>query len=239
MKKHNYFRKLIPVYAMILVTFILIGYFGSKAITVFSENSPVTGRTCIIIDPGHGGEDGGATSCNGVLESNINLEISLRLNDLLHLLGYDTYMIRTTDISIYKEGNSIAAKKVSDLKERVRIVNNTENALLISIHQNTFTDSRYSGAQVFYGTAVKSKDLAVLLQTTLISALNPTSNRQPKKADGVYLMQNIQCAGVLVECGFISNPEEAARLCDRDYQNKLCCVLAATVSNFLDRQEID
>ena len=122
---------------------------GSRAVTVMVESAPISRQSCIIVDPGHGGEDGGATSCTGILESAYNLSISMRLNDLLHLLGYDTKLIRSSDTSIYTQGKTIAQKKVSDLKERVRIVNETENALLLSIHQNHFSDARYSGSQVF------------------------------------------------------------------------------------------
>ena len=179
--------------------------------------------------------DGGATSCTGVLESQINLEIALRLNDLLHLLGCDTVMIRTTDTSVYIEGTTIAAKKVSDLKERVRIVNGTENAVLVSIHQNTFSDSRYSGAQVFYGGANNSRDLARALQSAFSQSVNPGSSRKCKKADSVYLMQNISCTGILVECGFLSNPREEALLRSPEYQQKLCCVIGSALTVFLEK----
>ena len=137
-------------YSLTITGVLLTAHWGSKAVTVISEKIPLEREHCIIIDAGHGGVDGGATSCTGRLESTYNLEISLRLNDLFHLLGYDTRMIRTTDISVYTKGESIAQKKISDLKERVRIANETPNALLLSIHQNNFSDSRYSGAQIFY-----------------------------------------------------------------------------------------
>ena len=122
---------------------------------------------------------------------------------------------------------------MSDLKERVSIVNSTPNAMLLSIHQNNFSDSRYSGAQVFYADTQGSERLAKVLQCALISSLNKGSNRKCKKSDGVYLMEHISCPGILVECGFLSNPEEEARLRSRDYQQKLCCVIASTVSSFL------
>jgi N-acetylmuramoyl-L-alanine amidase len=206
---------------------------GSKAITAFSQNSPVKDRTTIIIDAGHGGVDGGATSCTGVLESNINLEIALRLSDLMHLIGLPTKMIRSTDRSAYTSGNTIAAKKVSDLKERVKIINETPNAYLISIHQNYFTDGRYNGAQVFYPKTEGSEELAKQLQDQFRSVLNPGSHRQAKRSSGVYLMEHIQCPGILVECGFLSNSNEEYLLRDNTYQRKLCAVIASTVSNYL------
>lgn len=227
-------RQLVLLYLLTIFGMLAGIIFGNRAVTVISEGLPIDRSSCIIIDAGHGGVDGGATSCTGKLESAFNLEIALRLDDLFHLLGYETAMIRTTDISVYTKGETIAQKKVSDLKERVRICNETENALLLSIHQNNFSDSRYSGAQVFYASTEGSQQLANSLQDAWKAALNPGSNRQTKKADGVYLMEHINCPGILVECGFLSNPEEEAKLRSAEYQKRLCCVIAATVSNFLD-----
>lgn len=225
-------RSLTVIYFLTVLVFLTSIVCGNRAVTVVSENLPIERGVCFIIDPGHGGEDGGATSCTGKLESAYNLEIALRLNDLMHFLGYKTIMIRTSDISVYTKGETIAQKKVSDLKERVRICNDTENALLLSIHQNNFSDSRYSGAQVFHAATDGSAVLAKTLQSELIRTLNPESHRQVKKADGIYLMEQIQCPGVLIECGFLSNPEEEAKLRSQEYQKQLCCVIAATVVSY-------
>lgn len=221
-------------YILIICIFISATYFGSETVSALSGLIPVEREHTIIIDAGHGGVDGGATSCTGVLESKINLDIALRLNDLCNLLGYKTRMIRTSDVSIHTAGETIAAKKVSDLKERVRIVNETENGILVSIHQNTFSDSRYSGAQVFYASAGESRELAEAMQRALIQKVNPGSSRMCKKSDGVYLMDQIVQTGILVECGFLSNPSEEAKLRSADYQKQLCCVMVATMANFLD-----
>ena len=223
----------VAVYILVIGAFLFLVKWGSEAVTTAVESRPVPRKHCIIVDAGHGGVDGGATSCTGKLESSFNLEISLRLNDLLHLLGYDTRMIRTTDTSVYTKGETIAQKKISDLKERVRIINETEKALLLSIHQNNFSDGKYSGAQVFYGKAGQSEPLAKALQSAFVSSLNPGSKRQCKKSEGVYLMEHIDCTGVLIECGFLSNVQEEAKLRTPEYQKKLCCVIAATVSSFL------
>jgi len=222
-------------YTLVFCIFVSATYLCSETTDVIAEMIPVARKNTIVIDAGHGGEDGGATSCSGKLESAYNLEIALKLNDLMHLLGNDTVMVRTTDCSVYTEGDSIARKKISDLKQRVKLVNETENAILISIHQNTFSDSRYSGAQVFYGREETSRELADELQQSLVQTLNPGSSRRSKAADGIYLMQKINCPGVLVECGFLSNPEEEAKLRNPEYQKKLCCVIAASVGNFLDQ----
>ena len=220
-------------YCGILLMTLLAAHYGNRMVTVLAESQSIEGRTTIVIDPGHGGVDGGATSCTGILESRFNLEIALRLNDLLRFLGHDTVMIRTADISVYTKGETIAAKKASDLKERVRIVNEQDNALLLSIHQNNFPDSRYAGAQVFYAHTPGSQILAKKLQTDLVKYLNPGSRRLEKKSNGVYLMEHIKCPGVLIECGFLSNPEEEANLRREDYQQKLCAVIASTVCEYL------
>lgn len=226
----------LPFYLLTVILFIGIAMWGSRTTTTIAQNRPVERENTIVIDAGHGGIDGGATSCSGVLESKLNLDIALKLEAIMQLLGFDTVMIRTTDTSIYTEGNTIASQKVSDLKERVRIVNETPNAILISIHQNTFPDGRYSGAQVFYSGAENSRELAQAMQTNFNQTLCRGSNRKIKKANGVYLMQNINATGVLLECGFITNPEEEAKLRSDEYQIKLCCVIASTVSSFLHSQ---
>ncbi len=228
MKKSNYVAFL-PFYLLVIILAIGIAAAGSDAVTAFYQNTPVERQHCIIIDAGHGGVDGGATSCTGVLESHLNLEIALKLEPLLQLLGYETKMIRTTDISIYTQGNTIASQKVSDLKERVRIANETEKAIYISIHQNTYPDSRYGGPQVFYGNS-QSAQLAQSLQTNLNNTLG--THRKSKKGSGVYLLEHMECTGLLLECGFMSNPTEEAKLRDNTYQLQLCAIIASTLSSF-------
>lgn len=221
-----------PVYLLTAAMVFFIVIAGSRVVTTVAENQPILREKVIVIDAGHGGEDGGATSCSGVLESQLNLEIALRLDALLHLLGYETKMIRTSDVSIYTEGNTIAAKKVSDLHNRVKIVNETEDALLVSIHQNIFADSRYSGAQVFYNRVKGAGELAQQLQTAFVASINPESNRKIKPSTGVYLMEHIQKPGILVECGFLSCPEEEAKLRTGEYQRKICCVIATSLAQY-------
>ncbi|MBR4972557.1 MAG: N-acetylmuramoyl-L-alanine amidase, partial [Oscillospiraceae bacterium] len=176
MKYPFYIRKFWCLYLLVGMIAIAVTVGADRAVTTIAENTPIEREQIIVIDAGHGGEDGGAVSCSGALESHINLQIALRLNDLLHLLGYETIMIRSTDISVYTEGSTIAARKVSDLKQRVRTVNQTKNAILISIHQNTFPDGKYSGAQVFYNQNVSAKELAERMQQTFVSHLNIGSN---------------------------------------------------------------
>ena len=226
-------RRWFAVYPLTILAFLACVRWGSHAVSTFSENAPISRNSCILIDAGHGGVDGGASSVAGIPESRYNLEISLRLEDLFHLLGYETAMIRREDVSIYTKGETIAQKKISDLKERVRIANERPNCLLLSIHQNHFPDPRYSGAQVFYPKTQGSKELAARLQTALCTTLDPSNHRQAKQSSGVYLMDRITCTGVLIECGFLSNPAEEAKLRSAGYQQKLCAVIATTVGSFL------
>lgn len=223
---------MIPIYLAVCSIFFLLTAAGSRAVTVMTENAPVTERVCIIIDAGHGDPDGGAVSCTGVLESVINLQISQRLQDLLHLLGYETMMTRTTSSSVYTQGDTIGEKKVSDLKERVRMVDSVEDGILLSIHQNHYSDSRYGNAQMFWANTPGSQELAKCLQNAFVSHLNPGSNRAAKKCQGIYLMEHVKCPAVLVECGFLSNPAEEAKLRQAEYQKRICCVIATALYDF-------
>lgn len=190
----------------------------------------------IIIDPGHGGEDGGATGVNGARESELNLAISLKLRSLLQLCGIEPIMVRQTDISVYSQGaQSISEKKVSDIRNRVKLVNDTPNALLVSIHQNSFPDSRYDGAQVFYADNSGSQSLAAQMQALLRQTLDLNNRREAKPAaSSIYLMNHINCTAVLIECGFLSNVEEEARLTTDPYQTQIAAVIAASLVQHLE-----
>lgn len=220
-------------YTFVILLFLIGTAVGNQAITTVAAMMPMERKHHIVIDAGHGGEDGGAISCSGKNESGINLQISLRLNDLFHLLGYDTVMIRVTDTAVYTKGETIAQKKVSDLKHRVQIVTNTPDACLISIHQNTFPESQYSGAQVFYAKTQGSDLLAEQLQNDFTATVNPGSNRKAKQGSGIYLLDKITVPGILVECGFLSNAHEEAKLRTPEYQKQLCCVIASSAARFL------
>lgn len=235
-------KKMLPFYAAALLLAFVCAVLASESVTVLtgawnlSEQPAV--RT-VVVDPGHGGEDGGAVSASGVLESGLNLEISLKLRDLLRFLGIPVVMTREEDISIHNpESETASEKKVSDLRNRVRLVNDTPNAVLVSIHQNMFPEAQYFGAQVFYAGTGGSQALAEQLQGLFDTELDPTNHRQAKASLTVYLMKNIHCPGVLVECGFLSNPEEAQRLQTPDYQKKLAAVIAAGLQDVLELSSV-
>ena len=193
----------------------------------------------LIIDPGHGGEDGGALSASGHAESAVNLDIALRLDQIMGFYGVPTMLTRDSDISIHDEkARTLREKKVSDLHNRVAQVNSIENATLISIHQNSFPNYRYHGAQVFYGGEAGSQELAKCIQESIQSALDPENNRTPQRVQRtVYLMKNVSCRAVLVECGFLSNPEEEKLLQEKAYQMTLAMVLGASYLQSGETQE--
>ena len=188
----------------------------------------VTRAAPLILDAGHGGEDGGAVSVTGVPESRVNLEIVQKLRDTLALYGVDPVVLREEDVSLHDpEASTLREKKRSDLKNRVRAVEAVEGGALLSIHQNSYPGSQYRGAQVFYAPTGGSRELAELLQTALREELQPDNGRKAKPIpESVYLMNHVSCPAVLVECGFLTNPEEEALLRDGGYQRQLAAVLA-------------
>lgn len=182
----------------------------------------------VVIDAGHGGEDGGAVSISGAIESKINLDVALRLDELFGFLGVDSVLLRDSDISLHdSNARTLREKKVSDLKNRVLMIESFDNPILISIHQNTYPNSKYHGAQVFYSNEEMSLPLAQITQKVLKDVLDPNNSRQPTSVpESVYLMNHISCKAVLVECGFLSNPQEDALLQTKEYQTKLAVSLA-------------
>ena len=183
----------------------------------------------LILDAGHGGEDGGAVSITGVPESQINLAIVLKLRDVLGLYGVDPVVLREEDISLHdSEAGTLREKKRSDLKNRVALVEEVEGGTLLSIHQNTYPGSRYHGTHVFYAPTEGSQKLAEHFQNSIKIALQPDNERAVKQIpDTVYIMNHVTCPAVLIECGFLTNPGEEALLRDEDYQRKLSAVIAA------------
>lgn len=185
----------------------------------------------LVIDPGHGGEDGGAVSLTGAAESQINLSIARKLEDLLALYGTMPVMLRREDVSLHdKDAKTLREKKVSDLHNRVAMIRETEEPVLLSIHQNSYPEARYHGAQVFYAPTTGSRELAEHLQEVLIAGLDPDNRRTAKLIpDSIYLMNHITCPAVLVECGFLTNPNEEALLQQDSYQRRIALSLTSAL----------
>ena len=194
------------------------------------DDVPVT----VVIDPGHGGEDGGAVSPGGVAEGQINLAVSLRVSDLLRFAGQRTRLTREEDVTICDEGlDTMRQRKSSDLKNRVKLVEETENAVLLSIHQNSLPSSPVThGAQVFWNRQEGAEDLAASVQEALNTGINAGNEKHPRQIpDSIYLMKHITAPGILVECGFLSNEPETGRLQDPSYQLRLAAAIAAGCLN--------
>ena len=190
----------------------------------------VTGQArTLILDAGHGGEDGGAVAPNGTPESRINLAVVLKMDELLGFYGVSPVLLRDADRSLHDEGaETLREKKVSDLKNRAAAIEQTANAVLISVHQNSYPEQKYRGSQVFFAPTEGSQPLAQHIQQTLRTGLQPDNTRETKEIpDTVYLMNHVTCPAVLVECGFLTNPEECLLLQDEGYQRKLAAVLTA------------
>ncbi len=188
------------------------------------------GKTVWVIDAGHGGEDGGAVAVDGSKESDMNLAIARRLDALLVLLGEETRMTRTEDISIHDgSASTLREKKRSDLENRVELVNSTQGAILVSIHQNSLPSSkRTQGAQVFYGKKEGSAELANTVQRALNQTVNAGNEKTKKAIDAsIFLMKNVTAPAILIECGFLSNESETALLKSGEYQQKLAVVIAS------------
>ena len=198
-----------------------------------TENRPV-----IVLDAGHGGEDGGAVGVNGVEEKTVNLAIALFVREKLEAAGYPVKMIRETDTAVGDTTlSTLNERKRSDILYRTQIVNETENCIFVSIHQNFFEQSQYSGAQMFYAsTNKKSESLARSLQNSFVQFLQPENTREIKQCGKeLFLCYYSENPTVMAECGFLSNPDEAALLNTEGYQNKVAFTLYSGIMNYLEQ----
>lgn len=192
------------------------------------------GPRTVVVDAGHGGEDGGAVAADGTVESGLNLAIARRVRDLLTFAGVPTTVTREGDAAIYDPGSAtLREKKVSDLHNRVALVNELPGAVLLSIHQNSLPSSPSTrGAQVFWNRQEGAEELASSIQESLNGAVNAGHEKKAAQVpSSVYLMKEITAPGVLVECGFLSNAAETEQLKDPAYQTKLAAAIAAGVLN--------
>lgn len=223
-------------YLSVLLSFIFIVFSllyckiqQTSSDNIYHQNFPV-----LIIDAGHGGEDGGAIADDGTLEKNINLEISLKLSDIMSVFGYKTKSIRKIDTDLHTEGDTIRQRKISDINHRFDIMNSYDNCLYVSVHQNKFIDSRIHGAQTFYSpNNDESKTLADFVQKSIASQLQPDNKRVIKKSGtDIFLLYNATKPTVMVECGFISNQEELTNLKDNNYQQQMALSIAFGIINY-------
>lgn len=192
-------------------------------------------RPQIALDAGHGGMDGGCVSVNGVSEKGLNLDIVLTERELLNIMGYDVVLTREEDRSIYDDGvEGLAKQKQSDMKNRLAIFEACDG-IALSIHQNQFTDSRYSGAQMFYSRRnSEGERLAASMQRQFVSLLQPENQRETKPVDDeLYLLDKTDTPTVMIECGFLSNPDEAAKLEEEGYRRQVAFTVMTGVLDYM------
>lgn len=207
-------------------------------ITVYSDRVSASSDNVLpptlVIDAGHGGFDGGAISDDGTKESDINLAIALRLESIVRFCGQRTVMTRWDDS---KKTDLISYSEHEDLKARVELANSTEHPILISIHQNYYPTAQPKGAQVLYSGFRGSEELGKLIQSNLVSQLDPENRRLAAPAPSeLYLTANTRCPAILLECGFMSNNFEVLKLKDSTYQNALAVVVAASYLTYISGQ---
>lgn len=238
MKAERFFyMKFILLSGILLISAAVIGNVvnqGNAGVFAAADRNDM----CIIVDPGHGGEDGGCVSADGILEKKLNLEVSYKVSEILKAMGYNTVMTRTEDKMLYDMygDDKIIKKKTYDLKNRLKFARENDADLFVSIHMNKFPESQYKGLQVYYSpNNSESGNAAELIQHYTKEYLQKDNERQTKKADkSIYLLDRIDMPGVLVECGFLSNPEDTKMLCDEDYQRKLSFVIACAVVEYFE-----
>jgi N-acetylmuramoyl-L-alanine amidase len=248
---------LIPLLLACTALFALTAYLLGGSPTARAERRPLTeaagtvgepsGNTppiaCVVIDAGHGGEDGGTSSAAGVLEKDLNLSVAFALRDLFEAAGVPVVMTRTEDKLLYDRNVDFhGRKKVLDLAARRLMAEKVAAearevggvSLFISIHMNAFPRPQYSGMQVWYGTGHPlSAEVAGAIQTAS-GAIMPENHRQIKAAgSNIYLLDRLECPAILVECGFLSNPDEAARLADEAYRRDVAFSIFAAIAPYI------
>lgn len=226
MKKHIILILLISLFLFFIILSWV--YMHNQLSQVFS-NAYNNANLTIIVDAGHGGEDGGAVAPDGSTEKTYNLDIALKLEKVLEFYGFNVIMTRTQDVMTCDEGlTTQRQKKVSDIRNRLKIIKDNPNAIFVSVHQNNFYDKTQQGTQVFYsGNNLKSKVLAEAIQSSVKEHFQPDNRRVAKKAGTeIYLLYNSNVPSVLVECGFLSNGSDLDLLKSNDYKQMIAMLIA-------------
>lgn len=243
-RPHQMKNRFLPSYLLFSLTFLIVLLFlllASFHLTQYKSESAEVQNTepssyhVVVIDAGHGGEDGGTVGVNGVYEKDLNLKIASNLEQMLGAGGIETVMTRSEDILLYdKNSNYQGQKKVQDLANRKKIAEQYENVVFVSIHMNSFPNPKYSGLQVYYSlNDPRSLALAQKIQSISKETLMPDNERKIKPTNGsLYLLDRLKSPAVLIECGFLSNPNECARLSSEEYQQQLSLAIALAIFNY-------
>lgn len=225
--------ELVMAVCLIAAAFILA---RQGAVFVQSENA-FAKKPCIVVDAGHGGRDAGKVGVNDVLEKDINLSLALKLKAALEKEEIEVVLTRDSDIGLYSEDST--NKKAEDMQNRCKIITDANPVFTVSLHQNSYTSPEVRGAQVFYyGQSKEGKELADIIQSSLIANVAPENTRTAKANESYYLLKKTPTPTVIVECGFLSNPEEADLLLTEDYQDKLIEAIRLGIMEYLEKKEL-
>jgi N-acetylmuramoyl-L-alanine amidase len=215
--------------AVIMLVIIFVGFHHGQYLSVLGK---VDENKVVVIDAGHGGTDPGKVGKNDTIEKEINLQIALKLKRLLTSQDITVIMTREDDNGLYSENAS--NKKSSDMKERCKIINESKAALVVSIHQNSYTSEGIKGAQTFYyAKSEKSKRLAQSIQKNLVNTLDKSNGRLEKANSNYYVLLNSEIPAVIVECGFLSNYEESALLATDEYQDQVAWAIHKGILEYI------
>lgn len=228
-------KKYFSVFFLILI-FIVRILTSDRAISVMRSvftSDIEEGLVVIVLDPGHGGRDPGKVGVNDALEKDINLKIALKLRSLLEQNDIKVIMTRDDDSGLYEESDS--NKQRSDLRRRVDLIDSSNVDFAISIHQNSFAQESVSGAQVFYHSkSSEGKKLAEIIQNQLKVSINEGNNRKAKSNSAYYMLKNTECPLVIVECGYLSNYQEAELLMDEEYQGEMAWAIHLGIMRYIN-----
>lgn len=224
---------------MLMTVLLLMAVYliSRRAGMMVSGQNVIAGKECpvVVIDSGHGGNDPGKIGINGSLEKDINLQIAKKLQAYLEASDVEVIMTREDDQGLYEESDS--HKKMADMRNRCKRINDARPALAVSIHQNSYHEEAISGGQVFYyKSSVKGKRLAELLQKRFDFVLGSENRRKAKPNENYYLLLHVKEPIVIVECGFLSNWKEAAALATEEYQEKMAWTIHMGIMEYLNEQ---
>ena len=231
-ENQNRILKLVMVGILMVSMFVLA---REGAVYVTSLQVENKSRACVVIDAGHGGSDPGKVGINNQLEKEINLKIAEILKDFLQAEGIEVVMTRESDAGLYDEGAS--NKKVQDMKRRLEIIEKADPVIVVSIHQNSYHEEYVKGAQVFYYTHSTDGERAAGIMQKALLAVDQENHRQEKADDGYYLLRRTEVPTIIVECGFLSNREEAEKLVDEKYQKKIAKAVVQGIEEFVGSRE--
>lgn len=214
---------------------LLFCFFEVKLTSSTGKTASAHPTVTVVLDAGHGGEDGGAIS-GKIYEKDLNLDITKAVGAYLSQNGIEVVYTRTEDVLLYDRNvNYKGRKKILDLAARLRIARQTDNSIFVSIHMNSFPNEKYNGLQVYYSKNDKnSKIMAQMIQNSAIKLLQPNNNRKPKEAtSAIYLLDRLEKPAVLIECGFLSNPEDRNLLSTAEYRRKMSLMIAESLAQYL------